>query len=516
MEYKKNYDFSKSFFLQYKEFLAQIPHSGLQVMYTTMTGSDYCNLSSYLKNCYLLFNSDYSEDCAYATYLERSKTSFDMYMGDGCELCYEGVGLQQCHRALFSSDCYNCMEVYFSKNLKGCSRCFGCVNLRNKRYHIFNQPYTKEDYFKEIGKLDPGSYKALSALHEKTRTLALRFPKRFTEGIQNVNVSGDYIFNSKNTSQSYEVVGVEDSKFCHFLFLASTRDSYDFTMWGGNATRMYECMGAGGGMNSVKFCFNCWASVTDTEYSWLLLTQNSNLFACIGLCNKQYCILNKQYTKEEYEELVPRIIQHMNEMPYIDVKGRVYRYGEFFPPELSPFCYNETIAQEYFPLIKEQAIAQGYRWKDPEQRNYEITMKTEDIPDHIKDIPDSITNEIIQCVHTALSTDNRQLTTVCNEQCATAFKIIPQELQFYRRMNLPLPRLCPNCRHYGRLKQRNPLKLWERQCQCGGKTSSNAIYANTTQHPHNSSPCLNVFQTSYAPDRPEVVYCEQCYNAEVV
>lgn len=25
-------------------------------------------------------------------------------------------------------------------------------------------------------------------------------------------------------------------------------------------------------------------------------------------------------------------------------------WGEFFPHELSPFCYNETVAQDYFPI----------------------------------------------------------------------------------------------------------------------------------------------------------------------
>ncbi|MDD5146800.1 MAG: hypothetical protein PHN39_03645, partial [Candidatus Pacebacteria bacterium] len=104
----------------------------------------------------------------------------------------------------------------------------------------------------------------------------------------------------------------------------------------------------------------------------------------------------------------------------------------------------------------------------------------------------------------------------CNEQCTTAFRIIPQELQFYRKMNLPLPRLCPNCRHYQRLKQRNPLKLWKRQCQCVGEKSQNGVYTNTTSHNHGSDPCPNTFETSYSPDRPEIVYCEECYLKEVV
>jgi hypothetical protein len=182
----------------------------------------------------------------------------------------------------------------------------------------------------------------------------------------------------------------------------------------------------------------------------------------------------------------------MNDMPYIDKKGRVYKYGEFFPPELSPFCYNETIAQEYFSLTKEQALEQGYRWKEKEERNYTIDIKNEEIPDNIKDIDESIVNKVIECNHKN-----------CNHQCTEAFKIIEPEYQFYKRMNLPLPRLCPNCRHYNRLSQRNPLKLWHRSCMCEKES-----------HGHKGK-CPEEFETSYAPERKEIVYCEGCYNREV-
>ena len=175
----------------------------------------------------------------------------------------------------------------------------------------------------------------------------------------------------------------------------------------------------------------------------------------------------------------------MNDIPYIDAKDRVYKYGEFFPSELSPFCYNETIAQEYFPLTKAEALNQGYKWKDREERNYQIDIKNEAIPNNIKEVDESIIGKVIECGHKG----------ACNEQCTEAFKIIPAELQFYQRMNLPLPHLCPNCRHYQRLKQRNPLKLWHRKCM--------------------KEDCQNEFETSYAPERPEIIYCEQCYNREV-
>jgi hypothetical protein len=255
--------------------------------------------------------------------------------------------------------------------------------------------------------------------------------------------------------------------------------SYEVMDSGLNASRLINGIVVWGGKN-VLYSYNCHGC--------------NDCFGCIGLRNKQYCILNKQYSKEEYEELTPRIIDQMNTMPYVDQRGRTYGYGEFFPPELSPFAYNETIAQEYFPLTKDETMGRGYRWKDPNIKEYQVTIRSEDLPDNIKDVTDSIVNEVVGCEHAGR----------CLHQCVGAFKIVPQELQFYKRMNLPLPRLCPNCRHYERLKKRNPMKLWHRSCMCDRKN-----------HFHGDSHCTVEFETSYAPDRPEIVYCESCYNSEI-
>jgi capsule polysaccharide modification protein KpsS len=136
-------------------------------------------------------------------------------------------------------------------------------------------------------------------------------------------------------------------------------------------------------------------------------------------------------------------------------------------------------------LNKEQAVERGYSWKDQETKQYAITLANSQIPDHVKYISDNIVGEVIECAHKG----------ECNEQCTKAFKVNAQELQFYKKMNVALPRLCPNCRHHQRVKQRNPLKLWHRKCMKPG--------------------CDNEFETPYAPERPEIVYCETCYNAEV-
>ena len=176
----------------------------------------------------------------------------------------------------------------------------------------------------------------------------------------------------------------------------------------------------------------------------------------------------------------------MIDIPYIDKKGREYRYGEFFPTEISPFPYNDTVAQDYMPLTKEKAEAQGYVWGGSTTREYTITKKAADLPVRIADVADSFTGDVIECVHQG----------TCTDQCATAFRVTPNELQFYKQFGIPLPRLCFNCRHWDRLRQRNPLKLWHRKCMQEG--------------------CSNEFETSFSPERPEKEYCEACYQAEVV
>jgi len=505
-QYGRPYDFSKPFFQQFAELAADVPEFARLVSETTLVRSNYSNISSYLKDCYLMFNSDYDEECSYGEFLEQSKSCADITHALSCERCYNAINCYKCYGSTHIFDCEECVNVHFSRGLTGCSDCFGCVELKGKKYYFFNQPLTEKEYKQKLAEWNNGSYSTCLKIEKKLKEGALLRPYKYIIDSRNSNVTGDYIFWSKNVSNGYEIVSTEDSKYCQFIIVPiKTADSYDFTMWGGGAERIYECMGTGGGQRDVRFCFNSWSMSSNLQYCWYIGTASSNLFGCIGVRSKQYSILNKQYTKEEYEELVPKIIKHMNDMPYIDSKGRVYKYGEFFPPELSPFAYNESIVQEHFPLTKDEIINKGFKWKEPELRNYSITKYPQDLPDNIKDVNDSILNDIIECSHKG----------ECKEQCTSAFRIIVPELQFYRQMNIPLPRFCPNCRHYQRINKKNPIKLWPGKCQCAGLKSDNGVYANQTKHPHDEEHCPREFQTSYSPDRPEIVYCEACYNNEV-
>ncbi len=503
IDYGRDYDFSKPFFVQYRELLESVPL--INLANSNVVNSEYGNHNADMKNCYLSYASFGAENAAYSQGVFNVKDSLDNYTLTDSEQCYEDVLCAKAYKLFFSYDTDDSFESMFLKSCKNTNNSLACINLRNKSYYLLNSPYPKEKYKSEMEKLELGSYKNLSSFKDKFQTFTMSYPRRYASIIKSVNVTGDMVMNSKNCFYCFDVYdGVEDSKFSSHA--VALKDSYDGYGFGGGAELLYE--GIDSGINASRYKFTAFTHTChDVTYTYACHGSN-NLFGCISLRNKSYCILNKQYTKEEYEKLVPRIIEHMNQMPYIDKKGRVYKYGEFFPPELSPFSYNETIAQEYFPLTKEEALEKGYSWKDPEPRNYQVTITNNQIPDHIKDAPDDIVNQIIECAHQGK----------CNEQCTEAYKIIPQELAFLRRMNLPLPRLCPNCRHYQRIKQRNPLKLWHRKCQCAGLTSENKIYKNTADHIHHKKdePCPNEFETTYAPERPEIVYCEQCYLREVV
>ena len=515
-DYVGDYDFSKNFYLQFKELLNKVPR--LSLFASNNENSPYTNYTWFCKNCYLSPSTLHCEDVAFSIWADKSYRCIDCAKISECQLCYENINTEKCYNSIFLIKSQNCIDSAFLFDCHNCKNCFMSSNLRNKSYVIENKQYPKEEYFKRLEEYNFGSYIKLLELKNRFAELIKSSLHKFANVLKSTNSTGENILNAKKARKCFDVYNVEDIAYCFRVW--SMKDSMDLYGSGPDSELFYEGINLGIKSSRQNFCMNEWEGGYEQEYCDFCMG-SSYVFGCVGLRKKQYCILNKQYTKEEYEKLVPRIIEHMNQMPYTDKKGRVYKYGEFFPPELSPFAYNETIAQEYFPLTKSEALAKGYSWKDPEPRNYQIQIPDDKLPDHIKDVKDDIVGQVIECAHAVGSpseTSGQTAGAVCNEQCTEAYKIIPQELAFLKKMNLPLPRLCPNCRHYQRIKQRNPLKLWHRKCQCAGETSENKVYQNTADHIHHSKTehCQNEFETTYAPERPEIVYCEACYLREVV
>lgn len=488
LSYGMDYDFSRPFLEQLNDLVAKVPK--LNLYQRNSVNSDFTNVAIDSKNVFLSYSVVIAEDVFYSKNVDRSKKIIDCLCISDCEnsayLVYGGDD----YNVVYSVMTRACLDSMFLYDCSNCSNCFMSSNLRNQKYVFRNKKYNKEDYEKLVAEANTGSYQNFIRLVKEFEEMKRKAIHKYADIIKSTDSSGHALSLAKNAKSCFEAYDLEDVKFVARVF--ALKDSYDTNNAGLGSELVCEYISGGTKMSRVMFSLYALTEVHDMEYShWC--GNAGYLFGCVGLRNKQYCILNKQYTKEEYEKLVPKIREHMSAMPYVSAKGRIYPYGEFFPVEMSPFAYNESSAQELFPLTEKEIKDKGYVSKPKEAKKNQVTKDSESLPDHIEDTDPSIVEEIFGCP------DRGE----CIHQCTTAYRITKEEFTFYKMHNLPLPRFCPNCRFFKRMEYRNPWKLWQRQCMCEKK------------HSNHKGVCGADFETSYAPDRPETIYCEKCYQQEV-
>ncbi|MGC9603136.1 MAG: hypothetical protein ABSF47_01545 [Minisyncoccia bacterium] len=497
MEYGRDLDFNRPFFDQYEELRRLVPH--LALVNSRSVNSEYTNQSQDNKDCYMLVTSGSNEKCMYGSWNQfKCFLCSDCYMIEQCELCYECINLKKCSKCVWIYDCSDCVEVYFSNDCRGCINCFGCVGLRKKQYCWFNTQLEKQDYERKLKEF-PWSRDAIKDMQSELMKLRLSIPVKHYHGVQIQNSSGDYLENSQRAKVAFNCRDNKDTAYMQDAWqqMGDCRDCTEVII----GELSYEIQGVEAPNRTIvaRSCFN---TITDSCYCDMCFGVR-NCFGCFGLKSKEYCILNKQYSKEEYTKTKERIIAHMR---------KTGEWGEYFPPSVSPFAYNESMAQDYFPLSKDEALRRGYKWHDGEDsRNYIPTMEQEALPQKIADTADSMEGEVIRCASQLSDKEKAD-----HPGCTTAFRIMPLEIGLYRKLGIPVPAKCFPCRRTDRFKLRNPRKLWHRKCQCSGAKNENGVYANTVKHQHGDGHCPNEFETSYAPERKEIVYCESCYNAEVV
>ncbi len=463
LDYGMDFDFSRPFFEQFKELQGKVPRIGLIV--TNNENCPYINQSWNCKNSHMCFDMGFSEDVMYSEMIYHSKNILDSTMTRNSELSYSLVDCVKCYNSFWLQDCGSCSDAYFSYDCNQCNNVAFCYNLRSKKNYLFNRQVSEEEFKRVQEDIRSGSFEKWKLYVDKFRREVLpRAIRKENHNLQAENCTGDYILKSRDCHQCFDV---ETSDNCRY----STRLD----------ERIISCMD----LDNASIAELVYDSITITGYnvrfSHMSYHQNnsnltycdslrlcSDCLGCISLKNKKHCILNKQYTKEEYEELIPKIIEHMKETG---------EWGEFFPSKLSPFAYNETVAHEYYPLTKEDVSARGLRWKENNRKDYQ--QQTYTLSDNISDTPDTVINELLACA-----------------ECGRNYKIISQELKSYRNMGLPVPRKCHECRHDERVVLRNPRKLFDRKCDN----------------------CQAAIQSTYPPPgragssgRPEKVFCEDCY-----
>jgi len=462
LAYGMDMDFSRPFFPQLQELLFSVPRPSLFTGFEFDENCEYTNHAGKNKNCYMIFDSDENWDCYYSYSINQCHNCVDCFRTRKSQLCYECVDCVHCYGSTYLQDCDNCTDSMFLKNCTGCKNCLMCSNLRNKEYYVENKSVSKEAFTKFRTMLV--SRRMMQSGMERFQKIKLEYPQKFMHGLHNEDVLGDYLVNCKKAYQCYDSEDLWDCRYVYQGFMP-LKDSMDLQECG-DAELLYECCVCGYGIQNSLFCTLTLTGVHDMIYCHHC-HHTRHCFGCMGLNRKEYCILNKQYSKDEYETLTTKIIEHM-----IDTR----EWGEFMPIELSIHAYNETIAQDYFPLTKKQVKDRGWKWLDELDKRDPHVGTNVHIPDTIEDTSDAICKDILTC-----------------EVSKRAYKIVPQELAFYRQMKLPLPTRSFFQRHKDRMQLRNPRHLWSRECMKCGKG----------------------IETTYAPERPETVYCEECYLKEV-
>lgn len=462
LSYGRDFDFQRPFFEQFQDLVQTVPLIALSCQ-GGQDNSDFTNCASWNRNCYLISGANYNEDCYYGNYINHSKNCVDNNFVTNCELCYECVDCTGCYRTQYSSNSHNCSDSFFLQNCRGCRNCFGCVNLLNKEHYFYNEPLTKESYFEKIASLSLNKRSSIEKCAQTFEAFRLKFPFRFMMGDLNENVSGNSVSNSRNSSYCFDATGVEDCKHCTWFH--QSKNCMDVIAWGFPAELCYECTEAGDNSYGVRWSISTYGS-QEILYSYYTM-YSKHCFGCVGARKNEYCILNKQYTKDAYEKLVARIVTHMISTG---------EWGEFFPVKISPLPYNTAICQDYFPLSREEVLSLGWRWHEFESPPLNPASSYA-VPEDINDISADICEKLLSCT-----------------QSKKSYKIIKAEFEFHKKNGIPIPDKCFQARHEARLARRNPRQLWDRNCK----------------------KCGSAILTSYPPYRPEIVYCEGCFADALV
>ena len=463
LSFGRTYDFNLPFFVQFADLWKVVPRVAVY-----NEGTENCiysiNVGS-AKNVYYSYRIFRSENVYYSQVCSAYNEELcDCLRCDKCRGLYGCINCQNCADSVLlyhsegSRDCFFCMDC------RGCAECLFCSNLRHKTYCINNRQLSKEEFLREQSRYLDGCWSTWQANLQKFKQLLQSAMWSATEENKTEDCIGDSLTECSNCYECYSCVRTKDSRYCWDLNASETSHDYFDVTTGGIGELMFNSCGCGGGLYFLRMCRTCRLS-SNLTYCMDCISCD-DCFGCIGLRHKQYCILNRQYRRNEYEELTSRIIAQMT---------AAKEWGSFFPQNIAAFCYNDSLAAQYLPLSRKQALACGFLWNDTAVEAA-VQGGSSSIPDSIHAVNDEILGKTIHC-----------------EATKKAFRITRAELEFYRKRNIPLPRHCPDFRM---LSQRQMLRRrWLETSYC--------------------RKCASSISTTVLPQYLSSVFCRECYSKQL-
>ena len=376
------------------------------------------------KNVYLsFFVTTWSQNILYSLSVKQNSNSVfnSIFVSKSSQNIYSSVSITESFNIFFSQWIYNSNNIRFSKNLTWCFECIACSNLENQSYCIKNQKFTREEYIDKKNEI--------MKWKDRFSSIYNQLFKIHFQNHNSINCVWWSIVESENIDNWLYIYNIKNS--WNVIMQASDigwKNIYDSILWGSWETYdLYASIGA-------WICNHLYSSIqcgTCTNMFYSMFCESSSFcLGCIGLKNKSYCILNKQYTKEERYEKVDEI--------FADMEAE-WTLGQFFPATMNPFYFNDTAAYLINPTFtKEEVAAKGYLWRDE-------AIKV-DIPEWAKVI--SI-NELANYERRIDNpdSDNQKwfidpeiLKVIIQDEQGNVYRIVKMEYDFLMKHGLPLPR----------------------------------------------------------------------------
>lgn len=403
-------------------------------------------------SCTNVYHAEDSAECAMTYSVKKS-----------CNILHS----DRIYNSAFVRESYDCLNCYFVFDCRNCEYCFGATNQRHKKYLWFNEQLTENEWQKRFSEISLLSFEKRECLEKQFHELvsAAVWPQNFNNGDE--NSTGEYLNKTIDSKDCYYISTPGCRNLDHVTYGLTDAPSHDVYLGSGimASSDSYYSIGIS---NSSKInfalsinseCFNC--EYCESCYNC------ENCFGCVGLRHKKFCLLNTQYTEEEYWKVLD------------ELKCAMLSRGEY--GELPPVNFSTQVCQTSglgvaYGASDAECLLFGAKDIKPSDDGAEGSSLDPSFFHLVSEIPDLIEDK-----------EKVAKITWWDEKMKRRFSYLLPELEIYKQLKIAPPRKHPTRRITDLYREMNMPIFFETECQKCQKiisTAKNQAYPNRKIYCH--------------------------------